>query len=184
MKRDRHAIAERDRAGFIEQQNIDISGRFDRAPAHRQHIALKHAIHSGDANGAEQSADGCRNQTNQQRDQNRNGKCRAGINAERFQRDADEQKDERQRREQNRERDFVRRFLTTRAFDQRNHAVEKTVAFLHRDANDDAIAQHARAASDRAAVAAAFANDRRRFAGDGGFIDTGDSFNHIAVCRE
>ena len=67
------------------------------------------------------------NQTNQQRDQNWNGKDRAGINAERFQRDADEQKDKRQRREQNRERDFVRRFLASRAFDQRDHAVEKAV---------------------------------------------------------
>ena len=65
----------------------------------------------------------------------------AGINAERFQRDANEQENERQRREQNRQRDFVRRFLTSRAFDQSNHAVEKTAAFFHRDANDDAIAQ-------------------------------------------
>ena len=128
MKRHRHAIAERDRPGFVEEQDIDIAGCFDGAPAHRQHIALKNAIHSGDANRAEQSADGCRNQTNEQRNQNWNGKDRARINAERFQRDADEQKDERQRGEQNRERDFVRRFLTARAFDQRNHAVEKTAA--------------------------------------------------------
>ena len=39
------------------------------------------------------------------------------INAERFQRDAHQEKNERQRGEQNRERDFVRRFLATRAFD-------------------------------------------------------------------
>ncbi len=90
-------------------------------------LRCKHAIHSGDANGAEQSADRRRNQTNQQRNQNGNRKDRAGINAERFQRHADEQKNERQRREQNRQRDFVRRFLALRAFDQRNHAVEKTV---------------------------------------------------------
>ena len=71
----------------------------------------------------------------------RNGEDRAGINAERFQRDADEQENERQRREQNRERDFVRRFLTVRAFHQRDHAIEKTAAFFHRHANDNAIAQ-------------------------------------------
>ena len=55
----------------------------------------------------------------------------AGINAERFQRDADEEKNERQRGEQNRQRDFVRRFLATRAFHQRNHAVQKAVALFH-----------------------------------------------------
>ncbi len=41
MKRDCHAIAERDRAGFIEQQHIDIARRFDRASAHGEHIALQ-----------------------------------------------------------------------------------------------------------------------------------------------
>ena len=111
------------------------------------------------------------------------GKLSGGINAERFQRHADEQENERQRGEQNCQRDFVRRFLTVRAFNQRNHAIEKAVAFLHRDANDNAIAQHARAAGDRAAVAAAFANHRRRFAGDGRFIDAGDSFDDIAIRR-
>ena len=72
VKRDGHAIAERDRAGLIEQQHIDVAGGFDRAPAHGEHVALQHAIHSGNANGAEQSADRRRNQTDEQRDQNRN----------------------------------------------------------------------------------------------------------------
>ena len=40
----------------------------------------------------------------------------------------DEQENDRQRREQNRERDFVRRFLAFRAFDQRDHAVEEAFA--------------------------------------------------------
>ena len=108
-------------------------------------------------------------------------KTRGGINAERLQRDADEQEDERQRGEQNRQRDFVRRLLTARAFDQSNHAVEKAAALFHRNPNDNAVAQDARAAGDGAAVAAAFANDRSGFAGDGSFIDAGDSFDHIAV---
>ena len=181
MKCRGHAIAQRDRAGLVEQQHVHVAGRFDGASAHRQHIALEDAVHAGDANGAEQSADGRRNQTDQQRDQNGNGKDRAGINSERLQRDADEQKDERQRREQNRQRDFVRRLLALRAFDQRNHPVEKAVALFHRDANDNAVAQHARAAGDGAAVAAALANDRRRFAGDGGFIHAGDAFDDVAV---
>jgi hypothetical protein len=74
MKRDCHAISERDRPGFIEEQNVDISRRFDRAPAHCEHVALKDTIHSRDANRAEQSADRGWDQTNQQRYENRNRK--------------------------------------------------------------------------------------------------------------
>ena len=108
---------------------------------------------------------------------------RAGINAERLERDADQQKDKRQRREQNCQRNFVRRLLALRAFHQRNHPIEKAVALFHGDSNNNAVAQHACAAGDSAAVAAAFANDGSRFAGDGGFIDTGDAFDHVAVRR-
>ena len=105
----------------------------------------------------------------------------AGVNAERLQRHAHEQENDRQRGQQNRQRDFVRRLLAFRAFDHRNHSVEKAVALLHRDADDDAVADDARAAGDGAAVAAALANDGRRFASDGGFIHAGDAFDHFAV---
>ena len=77
MKPNRHTISECDRSGFIEEQDIDIASRFDRAPAHCKHVALKDTIHSGDANRAEQPADRRRNQTNQQRNQNWNGERRA-----------------------------------------------------------------------------------------------------------
>ena len=49
------AIAERDRAGLIQQQHVDVARRFDRAPAHREHILLHQAIDAGDADGAEAS---------------------------------------------------------------------------------------------------------------------------------
>jgi hypothetical protein len=60
----------------------------------------------------------------------------------------------------------------------------KAVAFLRGDADDDAVADDARAAGDGAAVAAAFADDGRGFAGDGGFIDTGDAFDDFAIGRD
>ncbi len=66
-------------------------------------------------------------------------------------------------------------------FDQGNHAVKKTAAFLDGDTNDNAVAQHAGATRHRAPIAAAFANHRGRFASDGGFINTGDSLNDIAI---
>src|SRR5215469_13616343 len=44
MKSDGHAIAKRDRAGLVEEQNVDVSRGFNCAPAHCENIALKHAI--------------------------------------------------------------------------------------------------------------------------------------------
>ena len=41
-----------------------------------------------------------------------------------------------------------------------------------------------RAAGDRRAVAAALADDRRRFAGDRRFVDRGDALDHLAVARD
>ena len=49
------------------------------------------------------------------------------------------------------------------------------------DTNNDAVAEDARAASDGAAVAAAFANDRRGLAGNGGFVHGGDAFHDFTV---
>ena len=63
------AIAERDGAGLVEQQRVDVAGGLDRLAAHGQHVVLHHAIHAGDADGGEQSADGRRDQADQQRDQ-------------------------------------------------------------------------------------------------------------------
>ena len=150
-------------------------------PAHREDVVLEQTIHARDADGAQQPANGRGNQTHQQRDQHRHGEHRGGINAERFQRHADEQENERERREQNGERDFVRRLLAFRAFDERDHAVEKTFAGIDRDADFDFVGEHARAAGDGAAVAAAFADDGRGFAGDGGFIHGGRAFDDVAV---
>ena len=49
------------------------------------------------------------------------------------------------------------------------------------DADFDFVGQHARAAGDGAAVAAAFADDGRGFAGDGGFVHRGRAFDDFAV---
>ena len=98
-----------------------------------------------------------------------------------FKRDDGEQKHDRERREQNRERDFVRRFLAAGAFDELNHAVQKTFAGIGGDADFDFVREHARAAGDGAAVAAGLADDGRGFAGDGGFVHGGRAENDFAV---
>ena len=58
----RHAVAERDRAGLVEQQGIDVARRFYGAAAHGQHVLAQQTIHAGNADGGEQSANSRRNQ--------------------------------------------------------------------------------------------------------------------------
>ncbi len=60
------AIAQRDRAGLVEQQGIDVAGRFDCPTAHRQNVALHHAVHTRDADCREQTADRRRDETDEQ----------------------------------------------------------------------------------------------------------------------
>src|ERR1019366_1023951 len=69
-------------------------------------------------------------------------------------------------------------------FDEGDHAVEKRFARPGGDADDKAIGEDARAAGDAGAVAACFADDRRRLAGDGGFIDRRDPFDDLAVATD
>ena len=52
------------------------------------------------------------------------------------------------------------------------------------DADDEPVGEHPRAAGDRAAVAAALADDRRALAGDGALVDRGDALDDLAVARD
>ena len=64
-------VAERDRAGLVEQEHVDVAGRLDRAARHREHVALHEPVHAGDADRREQRADRGRDQRDEQRDQHR-----------------------------------------------------------------------------------------------------------------
>ena len=63
------AIAQGDGAGLVEQQRIDVAGRFHRAARHRQHVEAHQPVHAGDADGRQQRADGGRDQGHEQRHQ-------------------------------------------------------------------------------------------------------------------
>ena len=67
----RLSVAQRDRAGLVEQQGVDVAGRFDGAAGHRQHVLLDEPVHAGDADRGDQRADRRRDQADQQRDQHR-----------------------------------------------------------------------------------------------------------------
>ena len=71
MKCDRHAIAEGDRAGLVEEQNVDVARGFDRASAGRENIMPNESVDAADPDRAEQSADGGWNQADEERDENR-----------------------------------------------------------------------------------------------------------------
>ena len=44
----RLAVAERDRAGLVEQQHVDVAGGLDGAARGGDHVGLHHAVHAGD----------------------------------------------------------------------------------------------------------------------------------------
>ena len=178
------AIAERDRAGLVEQQHIHVAGGFDRASAHREHVLLHETIDARDADGAQQAANGRRNEADEQRDEHRDREIDAAVDAERLHRHEHDEEDDRQRGEQDGQRDFVRRLLAFRAFDQADHAIEEGLAGIRGDADFDHVGKHARAAGDRAAIAAGFADDRRGFAGDGRFVHGRRAFDDLAVAGD
>ena len=187
QKLHRLPIAQSNRAGLVEQQRVHIAGGFHRLAAHGQHVVLHDAVHAGDADGGKQSADGRRDQADQQGDQNRDGwnRSRARLrDAEHrigLQRDHREQEDQRQARDQDVQRNLIRRLLALRALHQGDHAVEERLAGVGRDLDLDLIRQDARAARNRAAVAAGFANDRRAFSGDHRFVHGRHALDHLSV---
>ena len=184
MNSRRLPVAERDRAGLVEQQRVHVAGGFDRAARHRQHVVLHQAVHAGDADRRQQPADRRRDQAHQQRHQHEQRLRRARVDRERLQRDHGDQEDDRQPRQQDVERDLVRRLLPLGAFDQRDHPVEERLAGIGRDLHADPVRQHARAARHRRPVAARLADDRRRLAGDGAFVHRRDAFDDVAVGRD
>ena len=172
-----------------KQQHVDVARGFDGPADGGNHVGLNHAVHAGNADGREQSADRGGNQADQQRHQHRDGNrgplpCRLhAVQRKRQQRHASQQEDNRQRREQNVQGDFVGRLLPLGPFDQGDHAIEERLAGIGADAHDQPVGEDARAAGNAAAVAAAFANHGRAFAGDRAFVDRGDPFQHFAVGR-
>ena len=72
MKRDGHAIAERDGAGLVEQQHVDVAGGFDGAAGGGEDVAPDEPVDAADADGAEQAADGRRDEADEQRNEHGN----------------------------------------------------------------------------------------------------------------
>ena len=135
------AVAERDRAGLVEQQHRDVAGGLDRAARRGEHVAAHEAVHAGDADGREQRADRRRDERDEERGQHGERDARAGQVRHRHERRAHDEEDQAHAREQDRERDLVGRALALGALDERDHAVEERLAGVRGDADDDAVAR-------------------------------------------
>ncbi len=177
----RLAVAQRDRAGLVEQQDVHVARGLDGPPGHGDDVLLDHPVHARDADGGEERADRGRDQAHEQRHQHRDRDRRAlpgradAVERERQQGRGGEQEDDGQRGEQDIERDLVGGLLPLRALDQRDHPVQERLAGVGRDLDDDPVGQHLGAAGDRAPVSAGFADHRRALAGDRGLVDRGDA---------
>src|SRR6266511_1926059 len=64
-------VAERDRAGLVQEEHVDVAGRLDRAAGHGEHVALHEPVHARDPDRREQRADGGRDQRDEQSDEHR-----------------------------------------------------------------------------------------------------------------
>ena len=180
----RHPVAVGDGAGLVEQQGGHVAGGLDGPAGHGQHVALHQAVHPGDADGAEQRADGRRRQAHEQGDQDRDRLVGMDVDGERLQGGDGEDEDDRQPDEQDVERDLVGRLLPVGPLDEGDHPVEERLARLRRDPHDDAVGEDPGASGDGRAVAAGFADHRRRLAGDGRLVDRGDALDDVTVAGD
>ncbi len=180
----RHPVAVGDGAGLVEQQRVDVAGGLDRAAAGGDDVLLEQAVHPRDPDRGQQAADGGRDQADQQRHDRRRRERQAGVLGQRHQRHAGEQEDDGEADQQDVQRDLVGRLLAGGPFDERDHPIEEGLAGIADDADDDPVGEHLGAAGDRRAIAAALADDGRRLAGDGRFVDGGNPLDDLAVAGD
>ena len=130
------AVAERDGAGLVEQEHVDIARRFHRPAGHRHDVGLAQPVHAGNADGRKQCADRGRRQAHQQGDQRRDRHDLAlpglhhAVGGIRKQRGGHHEEDDRQAGQQHVQGDLVRRLLPLGALDHGDHHVQERLARL------------------------------------------------------
>ena len=181
----RHAVAEGDRAGLVEQQRVDVARRLDRAARGGDDVEADQPVHAGDADRGQEAADGRRDQADEQRDQHGRREVRR-RNSWRSARASRRRSGRSSVRPDSRIDSassfgvFCRSAPSTSAI-MRSMKVEPGAAvILHLDE----VGENRRAAGDRRAVAAGLADDGRGFAGDRRFVDRGDAFDDLAVAGD
>ena len=136
------AVAERDRAGLVEQQDVDVAGGLDRAARQREDVAAHEAVHAGDADRAQQRADRRRDERDEQRDERRDrDRRRRRSRANGCSVTTTMTKMSVSAGEQDAQRDLVRRLAPLGALDERDHPIQERLPGLLRDLDDDAVAR-------------------------------------------
>ena len=181
----RQPVAERDRAGLVEQDHVDVARGLHRPTAHRQDVEPRDAVHAGDADGREQPADRGGNQADEQRDQDHDAERRVGVDAERPQGRRRQQEHDREARQQDREGDLVRGALPLGALDERDHAVKEGVARIGGDPDREvSLVRVVPPVTDERMSVPGSLRTGRRLAGDDGLVDVGDALDDVAVAGD
>ena len=184
-----HPVSQGDGSRLVEEQYIYVTRRLDSPPAGGQYIAAHEAVNAGNADSAEESADGRGNQADNEGQQDRergqdNSRLAGGTLIEHrkgWQGQDYHDEQDRQADQDYIERDFIRGFLASGAFNHGDHPVQEGVARLGGNPYYDAITDDPGSPGDGTAVSTAFPDNRRRFAGDGGFIHRCDALNNLPV---
>ena len=177
------AVPERDRARLVQEEHIDVAGRLDCAPRHREHVAPDEPVHAGDPDRREEPADRRRDQRHEERDEHRHGDVGARVDRVRVERDGCGEEGDGEAGEQDVQRDLVGRLAALGPLDESDHSVQEGVPGLLRHLDHEAIGEQARASSDARAVAAGLADDGRGLTGDRRLVDGADAFDDLAVGR-
>ena len=189
MERRRLAVAERDRAGLVEQQHVDVAGRLDGAA--EVAITLARTMRSMPAMPIADSRPpivvGIRQTSSATSTVIVTAlpcpACATAYTRERRSVTVASRNTSVSMREQDRQARSRSASSALRAFDHRDHPVEERLAGIGGHADDEPVREHARAAGDGREVAAGFAHHRRAFAGDRALVDRRDALDDLAVGR-
>ena len=131
----RLTVAEGDGAGLVEQERVDVAGGLDGAAGHGEDVVLDETVHSGDADGGEQAADGRRHEADEQGDEHGDRDRFAGVDGVGLERHDNQDEEDRQPGKEDVQGDLVRRLLARGAFDEGDHVVEERLPGLGGDAD-------------------------------------------------
>ena len=176
-------VTDCNRTSLVQQQSVDVTGRLHSLTGFGNHVGTQSTVHSGNTDGRKQTADGRRNQANEQRTESCNGNHRIGIVGKRFQGNADNQEYQSEHGQQYRQSDFIRSLLAACTFYQGNHLVQEALARLTGHNDLDMVGKYLRTTGNGTLVAACLTDYRSRFTGNGTLIDRSQTFDDFTVGR-
>ena len=126
----RQAVSKGNGARLIQDHGVHVAAGLHRLSGHGDHIKAGDPVHTGNADGGEQAADGGGDQADHQCDQRGNRQLHAAVNTNGVQSHNDNEKNDGQRDQQSVQGNLVGSFLPGGALYQGDHPVQKAVARL------------------------------------------------------